>query len=363
MHYKFDKNVEHFLNVITTLAKSKNFRLFFVGGCVRDNLLNLEIKDFDLIVEGNALELIEILPDEIHLKSVHKEFGTIKVEWQNTIYDIASTRLEKYPESGCLPVVYEIGVDIEKDVLRRDFTINSLYCEIKNENGLSFSLIDLTGGVCDIKNKTLRVLHKKSYIDDATRILRGVDFKNRFGFDFSPRDKNLILEYFKTMNLQNASMDRILHVFEKTLKTKGAFFDIITNKYYKLINKENLEIDFDFINEVINIFKPEKTELFYLDVLKNQPQTKIEVNCDYEIYQKFSKIKNLSYYYYKTKDKNALRYLKIKDIKLLINGDDIKNLGIVEGKVIGKILKKILTDKFQAPNDFIDKNAHEYLNY
>ena len=178
MEFKFDKRIENFLKIILKNAQKIGLRVFFVGGIVRDNILNIKTSDIDILVLGNAIEFAKKLPDEIKIASFHKDFCTVKVEYDNLQIDIASSRTELYPYSGCLPVLDSVGVSLEDDVLRRDFTVNSLYCELKLVNNvITYELIDLINGLADIKNKTLKVLHKKSYIDDPTRILRGLDLQ------------------------------------------------------------------------------------------------------------------------------------------------------------------------------------------
>ena len=125
MKFIFNDKLNNFLKIITKNAQKQNIRVFFVGGIVRDYLLNAKTLDLDLLVEGNAIEFAKSLPDEISINSIHKDFCTVKVGYQDLEIDIASSRTESYPYSGCLPVVDEVGVSIEKDVLRRDFSVNS----------------------------------------------------------------------------------------------------------------------------------------------------------------------------------------------------------------------------------------------
>ena len=216
MNFKFDEKINNFLKIIAKNAQAQNKRVFFVGGIVRDNIINVDTSDIDILFEGNAIEFAKSLNDDIEIKSIHQDFCTVKVIYQNLEIDIASSRTEKYPYSGCLPVLDEVGVTIEKDVLKRDFSVNSLYAQILlKDDELSFELVDLVNGVEDIKNKTLRVLHNRSYIDDPTRILRGIGFKYRFGFDFSENDIKLIQNYLSDIDYSNMSIDRVEKVLRK----------------------------------------------------------------------------------------------------------------------------------------------------
>lgn len=346
LNFCFDEKTEDFLFNIVRCAKNQNVGIYFVGGIVRDNILNIDNLDIDLIVDCNAIGFSKNLPEVIKIKSIHKDFATVKVEYKDITYDIASTRIETYPYSGCLPDVEKVGVALVEDVKRRDFTINSLYCKLDiADNKLTYELIDLVDGVADIKNKVLKVLHEKSYIDDPTRILRGIDFKHRFNFNFSSDDEKLISDYLENPDIENASRDRFLAVFKKVLKTNGVFEELIDRKCYKLLGIDNLEVD----------FKKAKPDC-YFEIIQDIPVEKIEVSNELDIYKKFAKLDNISYYYYKTNDKNAFMYLKIKDIKLETTGDDLIKLGF-EGKKIGDILDSLLLAKIKNP----ELDEKEYL--
>lgn len=369
MEFKFDKRIENFLKIILKNAQKIGLRVFFVGGIVRDNILNIKTSDIDILVLGNAIEFAKNLPDEIKVASIHKDFCTAKVEYEDIQIDIASSRTELYPYSGCLPVLDSVGVCLEDDVLRRDFTVNSLYCELKLiDNEIIYELIDLVNGLVDIKNKILKVLHNKSYIDDPTRILRGLDFKYRFGFDFSKNDKKLICEYLNNINYENMSKDRVLKVLRKILKSDfqhDVFREIIENKYYKIIQKKSLELDFDKIYSINKGFNLNHSQIcdFYLLLIEDNDIDKKNINSKLDLQKEFSKydLANLAYYYYKTNDSNVLEYFKIKDVKNIISGADLLNLGYKQGVELGNILNSLLDFKINNPS--ILKSKQDELNW
>ncbi len=380
MEFNFDKTTNEFLKTLILCAREQNIEIFFVGGIVRDNVLNIqndEIKDIDLIVAHDAIKFAKTLEkksSQIKIKSIHKDFSTVKIKYKNKCYDLASTRSETYPYSGCLPKVTDIGVDIKKDSTRRDFTINSLYCklDIKN-NKITYKLIDLDNikGQKDIKSKTLRVLHDKSYIDDPTRIIRGLGFKYRFGFDFSEHDKELIEQYYNIINddmRQNQSKDRILSVFKKVFdneKQDKIFNEIIKKKYYKILYNDELNVDFKKINNIIKMFdldddncpKSEQKAEFYYNIIKNEEIEKHDFGLLIEIEKFFSKLKKsqIAYYYYKTEDKSALDYSKLKKIELFISAKTLLEEGYAQGKIIGEILNDLLKEKFNNPKTLSTK--------
>ncbi len=349
------KDVYDFLKIISLCASEQNIGVYIVGGAIRDVLLGKKIKDIDLIIDSNAIDFASKLPSYIETKSLHKEFCTVKVAYKDNIYDIATTRKEKYLANGALPTVTKLGVSLEDDVIRRDFTINSLYLKIKNtDNNLSFELIDLLNAKDDINSKTLKVIHKESYFDDPTRIIRGVDFKYRFGLDFSGGDKILIQKTLNCINLEKASINRIKSVFYKTFLSKHSkliFKEIIENNIYKLISDDDLKPDVENINKILENFKLDSNETahFYLKVLENNKIETINFKDKLEIYNTFLKFNkaNLAYYLYKTCDKSVWYFNEIKDIKLNIKGDDLINLGIAQGRIFKEIFDSLLLEKIK----------------
>ena len=360
MKFNFSKETEEFLKIIAKTAQTNNVRVFFVGGIVRDYFLNILNNDIDIIVEGNAIELSKKFPSEIVIKSVHGDFGTVKIEYKGTDIDIASTRTENYPNSACLPVIQDLGVNIKQDYIRRDFTVNSLYSEIILDNDvLKYELIDLANGVSDIKNKVLRVLHNNSYTDDPTRILRGLNFKHRFGFDFSENDKILINKYINSVNLDdNASTDRIKEVFRIVLSNKyqaEIFKEIIDNKYYKILLNNDLSVDLTLIDNTLKEFdlNCEQKSYFYLNILLSKeiimPEFKDKIS-KYKFYSSLNPLQQATLYY-KTQDKDLISF---SNININIKGKDLINLNYKEGKTIGEILDAILAAKLDNPSIFSD---------
>ncbi len=372
MKLSFDKDIEEFLKNIAKNALETKTRAFFVGGFVRDTVLGVKTSDIDILIQGSAIEFVDTLGYEV--ASYHFDFCSAKVRFNDTLIDFASTRTEAYPYPGCLPVIKEVGVELEQDVLRRDFTINSIYLEIKLiDNELNFELIDFTGGIEDIKNKTLKVLHNKSYIDDPTRILRGLEFKHRFNFDFSFEDKKMINNCLSTICLdKNASWDRIFAVYKRILSKNNSFQifkELVDKKCYKLLFDEDIEIDYSKIIEAFKLIhlNNEQKVCFYLDIFKNQEVAKLNFDRLYQIINTFAKfsINELLYYYYKTNDDNVLFYLNNKDVKICLNGSILLDLGYKQGKIIGQILNSVFEFKLKNPKksytladeiEFVKKN-------
>lgn len=360
MKFNFNEKINNLLKIITKNAQIQKVRVFFVGGIVRDNILNRPIEDIDLIIEGNAIEFSKTLPKDIKIKSIHNDFGTVKIIYKNIEVDIASTRTENYPYSGCLPEIKKIGVNIKEDVQRRDFSINSLYAEINYNKTLTYKLIDLVNGIEDIKNKSLRVLHNNSYVDDPTRILRGLNFKYRFNFNFSKKDIELINNYLENINYENTSKDRILVVFKHVLNNlhqDKIFEEIVKNKYYKILTDEDININLKEINKILkkHTLTKEEKKNFYINVLLNNKSEKQDFDNILNIMHFFSKLNNyeLAYYDFLHQQEEINYFLEKKNIKIFLQGKDLKKENYPQGKLYTEILNSLylakLKDNYQFP--------------
>jgi tRNA nucleotidyltransferase (CCA-adding enzyme) len=208
---------------ISVKAEEHNAVLYIVGGFVRDLLLGRLSVDFDLVIDGDAIELAEELVSEYGGQvTVHRRFGTAKWYLSEKVssdtglqeLDMVSSRSESYNKPSQLPDVKPSS--IKWDLQRRDFTVNTLAINLSPEN--FGELVDFWGGLDDLKAKRLRVLHSRSFIDDPTRILRAVRLEQRLGFNIS--DKTLDLMVDSISLLDDVSGDRVRHEIERVLREK-----------------------------------------------------------------------------------------------------------------------------------------------
>jgi len=139
---------------------------------------------------------------------VHRRFGTAKLKYDKCTLDLATARKETYAKPGALPRV--TPGTLEDDLYRRDFSINAMAISLaSNDYG---ELVDPYLGKSDLEHRLIRVLHPESFTDDATRILRGVCYEQRFRFEFEAETTRL-LERDIPM-LDTISGDRIRHELE-----------------------------------------------------------------------------------------------------------------------------------------------------
>jgi tRNA nucleotidyltransferase (CCA-adding enzyme) len=199
----------HALSRTGALAEESGQRAFLVGGPVRDLLLGHVSTDIDVSVEGDAIALATRLSEETGARVVrHAGFGTATVSSGAWRLDLATARAETYARPGALPKVHPAGIDA--DLLRRDFTINAMALTL---NGPApGKLLDPSGGKSDLNAGLIRVLHDRSFQDDATRMLRAARYEARFGFRLEEATLDLLLRDISYLGAISGT--RIRHEFE-----------------------------------------------------------------------------------------------------------------------------------------------------
>ena len=203
----------NFMRTAGEVAQSQGQSLYLVGGVVRDLFLGRNNLDLDLVVEGDAINLAHQLISITQGKIVtHPRFGTAKLQWNEWSVDLATARSETYAKPGALPAV-KPGSTTD-DLFRRDFTINAMAIELNPDR--YGELLDLYGGGNDLEHKLVRVLHEKSFVDDATRIWRALRYEQRLSFQLEPATLELLKR--DICWLDSISGDRVRHELELILK-------------------------------------------------------------------------------------------------------------------------------------------------
>ncbi|MEO2083032.1 MAG: CBS domain-containing protein [Desulfurobacteriaceae bacterium] len=200
---------------IGEIADKKGVNAYIVGGFVRDLIIGRKNFDIDVVVEGDATELAKAVVKELGGK-VHtfERFKTATVVFPDgKRIDFASARTEVYKAPGALPEVDM--APLKKDLMRRDFTINTLAIKInKNEFG---RLIDFFGGLKDIKEKKIRVLHSLSFVEDPTRMLRAIRFATRYRFELGKNTEKLLKMAVERKLFKTVEGQRIYHELKQIL--------------------------------------------------------------------------------------------------------------------------------------------------
>ena len=206
-------------------AESLGMPCYAAGGFVRDLLLGQPINDFDVVVEGDALRLGKSLVEKYGGKlTPHRKFRTAvwtlpsTLDLQPSTLDLITARSETYSRPGALPTVAPSA--IEDDLRRRDFTVNAMAIRL---DGAHFGeLFDPLNGQADLKSKTIRALHPRSFIDDPTRIFRAVRYEQRYSFNL--HSSSVILVNPESLAvLQTLSGERVRREFDLIFQEENTF--------------------------------------------------------------------------------------------------------------------------------------------
>ena len=190
------------------LAEQMGVSAFLVGGLVRDLLLGRRNFDVDVVIEGDGIAFAVALSRLAGARvTAHQRFGTAAVVFPDSFkLDVATARAESYECPAALPTV--VPSSIKDDLSRRDFTINTLAIRL---NQPQFGeLIDLYGGRRDLRERTIRVLHNLSFVEDPTRVFRAIRFELRFGFRLHKETRALIKRAVKQELFHRLSGHRLL---------------------------------------------------------------------------------------------------------------------------------------------------------
>ncbi len=266
MKERLPKRVFAELEQAGELADHMGVSAFVVGGFVRDLLLGIENLDLDLVIEGDGIAFARALGRREGARvKVHERFGTAVVIFPDRFkLDVATARTEYYEYPTALPSVEQSS--IKKDLYRRDFTINTLAISLNTHK--FGDLIDFYGGQRDLKEKTIRVLHSLSFVEDPTRVFRAVRFVQRFGFHLGKETLALIKGAVKMDLFHRLSghrlLDELIHLFSEDeppkIVTRLAELDLLRFIHPSLAKSTRLAMLVKAVDETLGWYK-----LLYLD--------------------------------------------------------------------------------------------------
>lgn len=194
----------------------KEYRPIVVGGFVRDALLGLPSKDIDIEIFGiESLEkLEEVLLPYGQVNSVGKSFGVVKLQLSDMEVDFSVPRLEEKTAEGHrgFDVTLNSALSFEEAAIRRDFTINAMGYDLKENK-----MLDPFGGERDLKEKRLDIVNEKTFVEDPLRLYRAVQFAARFELEATPKFHNLAREMVAKKMLDELPKERVFEELKKLL--------------------------------------------------------------------------------------------------------------------------------------------------
>lgn len=232
-------NVPKNLIVLAKLVGEDN-PLYIVGGYVRNCIMNLSADDIDLACWLNLDALKEkLINSEFKLKIKNKKLGTAEIISEGQVYEYSSFRSESYSKGGGHnPTKIEFADSIFTDSVRRDFSINCIYYNI-----LTDELIDIYGGLSDIKNKIIKTVDdaEVTMAHDGARVLRMIRFSLEFNFKIDAKTYDAAKKYASNVNdltkeRKQIEIEKINNAYKKYKKLTKFSAWLKKKKYFKELN-------------------------------------------------------------------------------------------------------------------------------
>ena len=196
MNINIPKNVKFIIDTYY----NNNYEAFMVGGCVRDSLLGLKPKDFDITTSA-----LPEITENLFTKTIPTgiKHGTVTVVIDKENFEVTTYRTEENYIDNRRPEKVEFVKDLKEDLSRRDFTINAFAYNDKE------GLIDYFNGMDDLKNKVIRAVGdpNKRFNEDALRMLRAIRFSAQLGFSIESKTYDAIKDNVQL--IKNKSNERI----------------------------------------------------------------------------------------------------------------------------------------------------------
>ncbi len=332
-------------NILNTLNEN-GFESYIVGGYVRDGFLNIKTNDVDIITDALPKDIIKIFADA---KINDDEYGSVKILTNKYNFDINTYRKEYYSSDKRRPDKIEYIKDLKEDLLRRDFTINTI-CMDKNGK-----IYDKLNGLTDIKNKVIKTVLSPNvkFKEDPLRMLRAIRFATTLDFNLD----NTIIKYIKKYKklLKNLPYELIMKELNLIFASKNLKKGLEIMK--KLDILKIIEIDYKnvvYVDDLYGIW----AQIKFSNNYKFSKQSAYNINCIKKILQ-YKKIDNMILYEHglylslvagcilkfdKEEISKMYKNLPIKNIsELNITTDEIiKILNIKPSNIIKEIQKDLV---------------------
>jgi tRNA nucleotidyltransferase/poly(A) polymerase len=352
--------------------------IFLVGGAVRDFIQGIEPKDYDLVTNALPNESKDILKDFNVSDEQGKNFGVLRVYTKDEPegYEVATYRrdISKGRDTKGEDQKVQIGTDvtIKDDCMRRDLTCNAIFYDIKNKQ-----IVDLVGGVSDIKNGIIRAVGDpmQRFVEDRLRICRIFRFAARTGGVIDNKTAEAIKTDNRLKNIgpkDDVSQERVFEEFKKAFKQAKDFnyylqFFTDFDMWNEVFPNSNVNIDLisseDFIVVLANLFQGEDTSklerkmvqdwkieidvarpvIFLIDFLKLTPENapdlfkqKMRCHIKDETIQEWIRVKNL-------KESIFSAFMKYKPS---VSAEELMKQGY-KGKELGSKIKELESEKFK----------------
>ena len=342
----FNNKFKDAINILKTFNKN-GFEAYFVGGCVRDFLLDKNFSDIDITTNALPEQVKNIFRKSIDTGIQH---GTVTILVNGESYEVTTFRKEDEYVNHRAPDKVEFVSDLKEDLDRRDFTINAMALDYKGK------LFDFHNGEADLKNNIIKTVNdpNERFFEDALRMLRAFRFSSKLGFEI---DSNTIMAIKNNAKLITyVSIERIVNEFRKLLEGKGnidslqLMIDSTLNSYIPFIKDIKVIKDFSKYTFCQSLYILSIINNISFDELKKLKLSNKEI----KLVKEYDKIRNdfknnipleLILYKYDIEDVRFIcNYFKFRDIseidKVKLAITSLNDIAIESEEIIAFINKK-----------------------
>ena len=342
----FNNKFKDAINILKTFNKN-GFEAYFVGGCVRDFLLDKNFSDIDITTNALPEQVKNIFRKSIDTGIQH---GTVTILVNGESYEVTTFRKEDEYVNHRAPDKVEFVSDLKKDLDRRDFTINAMALDYKGK------LFDFHNGEADLKNNIIKTVNdpNERFFEDALRMLRAFRFSSKLGFDINSNTLMAIKNNAKLITY--VSIERIVNEFRKLLEGKGnidslqLMIDSTLNSYIPFIKDIKVIEDFSKYTFCQSLYILSIINNISFDELKKLKLSNKEI----KLVKEYDKIRNdfknnipleLILYKYDIEDVRFIcNYFKFRDIseidKVKLAITSLNDIAIESEEIIAFINKK-----------------------
>lgn len=374
----FNKKFNSAINILEKFNEA-GYEAYFVGGCVRDYLLNDDFSDIDITTNALPDEVKKIFRKSIDTGIQH---GTVTILINGDSFEVTTFRTEDDYIDHRTPEKVEFVSDLKEDLDRRDFTINAMALDSKGE------LYDYHCGEKDLRNKIIKTVNNPNerFFEDALRMLRAFRFSSKLGFEIEENTLKAIKNNAELIKF--VSIERIVNEFRKLLTGKGnkrsleLLLDSKLNNYIPFLDEISKIIDFSNYNFCQSLYILSNINDISFEKLKELKLSNKEIK-QVKIYEKINKdfISNVPLeiilYNYDIKDVAFIasysKYYDMEDIKKIklpiecFNDIAITSMEIISiidkpvGPWIKEIIKKLEEDILLSKIDNRRKDILDFL--
>lgn len=374
----FNKKFNSAINVLEKFNEA-GYEAYFVGGCVRDYLLNDDFSDIDITTNALPDEVKKIFRKSIDTGIQH---GTVTILVNGDSFEVTTFRIEDDYIDHRTPEKVEFVSDLKEDLDRRDFTINAMALDSKGK------LYDYHCGEEDLRNKIIKTVNNPNerFFEDALRMLRAFRFSSKLGFEIEENTLKAIKNNAELIKF--VSIERIVNEFRKLLTGKGnkrsleLLLDSKLNNYIPFLDEISKITDFSNYTFCQSLYILSKINDISFEKLKELKLSNKEIK-QVKIYEKINKdfISNIPLeiilYNYDIEDVTFIasysKYYDMEDIEKIklpiesFNDIAITSMEIISiidkpaGPWIKEIIKKLEEDILLSKIDNRRKDILDFL--